>query len=156
MIFPFVWREQVRFLQGRRVDAREPKYLSVRRPIPCLYNHDLLDTLAPGEPVVLCEGVIDTLTWLDQGVAAVGILGVGTFKPEWLAALRPFRVLLALDADEPGMRAARALRERFAAAGQSVRQVRLPPGVKDVNELFVNHPEWRGASGKPPLRAARP
>ena len=41
---------------------------------------------------------------------AVGILGVGAFKEEWIEALRPFRVLLCLDADEPGQRLARQLR----------------------------------------------
>lgn len=139
MVFPFLRRGQVCFLQGRRTDWREPKYLSVRRPIPCFYNHDLLETLAPGDPVVVSEGVIDTLTWLDHGVAAIGILGVGTLKAEWLEALRPFRVLLALDSDEPGVRAARSLHQRLAAAGQDVRIVTLPEGVKDVNDLFVKH-----------------
>lgn len=144
IVFPFLRRERVVFLQGRRTDSGEPKYLSIRRAIPCLYNHDVLAALPPGSPVLLCEGVLDTLTWLDHDAVAVGILGVGAFKHEWIEALRPFRVLLCLDNDEPGARLARSLLTRFHAAGLRAQIVALPEGVKDINQLFVAHPHLLG------------
>jgi len=144
IVFPFYHQGKACFLQGRRVDGREPKYLSVRRPICCLYNHDILATLSPGDAVVLSEGVIDTLTWLEYGVPAVGILGVGCFKSEWIPKFRDRRVLICLDNDEPGQRAARDLRQRFVAAGQQAFLVTLPEGVKDINELFLEYPRLDG------------
>ncbi|HHX38395.1 MAG TPA: hypothetical protein GX715_00385 [Armatimonadetes bacterium] len=144
IVFPFYHQGKACFLQGRRVDGREPKYLSVRRPICCLYNHDILATLSPGDAVVLSEGVIDTLTWLEYGVPAVGILGVGCFKSEWIPKFRDRRVLICLDNDEPGQRAARDLRQRFIAAGQQAFLVTLPEGVKDINELFLKYPRLDG------------
>jgi len=144
IVFPFYHQGKACFLQGRRVDGREPKYLSVRRPICCLYNHDILATLSPSDAVVLSEGVIDTLTWLEYGVPAVGILGVGCFKAEWIAEFKDRRVLICLDNDEPGQRAARDLRQRFVAAGQQAFLVTLPEGVKDINELFLEYPRLDG------------
>ncbi|MDH7569668.1 MAG: toprim domain-containing protein, partial [Armatimonadota bacterium] len=141
VVFPFLRRERVCYLQGRRLDGREPKYLSISRPIPCLYNHDVLDALPPGSGVILSEGVIDTLTWIDWGVPAVGILGIGAFKEEWVDALKPFRVFLCLDADEPGQRVARQLQRRLSAAGVPARLVALPEGIKDVNQLAVERPD---------------
>ena len=162
IVFPFYHQGKACFLQGRRVDGREPKYLSVRRPICCLYNHDILATLSPGDAVVLSEGVIDTLTWLEYGVPAVGILGVGCFKSEWIPKFRDRRVLICLDNDEPGQRAARDLRQRFIAAGQQAFLVTLPR-VKDINELFLKYRAWMespssigAGSWSPEVRTPRP
>ena len=92
--------------------------------------------------VVLTESVIDALSFHQVGVtSAVPLYGANGFTAEHLDVLvrNPSkRVVLCLDNDEAGKKAASALGERLVRAGLAVRLARLPDGVKDPNELLVS------------------
>jgi DNA primase len=109
----------------------------MRGAVPALYNADALRALQSGSVVYLVEGFTDTLTLLANGFDAVGLVGAGGLKGEWLAPLGRFRVVAALDPDAAGRRAAARYRELFAARGLSLAVVELP---SDVNEFFRQHP----------------
>jgi DNA primase len=118
LLFPFVIEGRARYLQARTTAAGvEPRWHNMRGPVPALYNADALGALPSGAVVYLVEGFTDTLTLAARGLAAVGLVGAGGLKEEWLAPLGRFRVVAALDPDDAGQRAAARYREMFARRG---------------------------------------
>ncbi|HKC63279.1 MAG TPA: CHC2 zinc finger domain-containing protein, partial [Pyrinomonadaceae bacterium] len=103
LLFPFYVEGRAVYLQARTTAAGvEPRWHNMRGFVPSLYNIDALSNLASGEIVYLVEGFTDTLTLTTHGFTAVGLVGAGGFKEEWLAPLARFRVVAALDCDEAG------------------------------------------------------
>jgi DNA primase len=122
------------YMQARAIDAdAKPKELSMSGSIPIPYNIRLLN----GEPgqIYLCEGVIDTLTLLEQGFPSVGIPGAANFKPAWAALFRNKSVHVAFDPDAPGESGAAKTIERLQAAGIEARRLTPPTGM-DLNDWF--------------------
>ncbi len=68
---------------------------------------------------------------------AVGIVGSGSFKAEWVAPLESLAVHLVLDNDESGQKGGRRIRELCHAEDVPVRFVELPEGINDVNDFFL-------------------
>ena len=138
LLFPFFVGGRPVYLQARTTAAGvEPRWHNMRGPVPALYNADSLTRLAGGSVVYLVEGFTDTLTLLANGFDAVGLVGAGGLKEEWLAPLGRFRVVAALDPDAAGRRAAARYRELFAARGLRLAVVELP---SDVNDFFRHLP----------------
>ncbi|MET0626642.1 MAG: toprim domain-containing protein [Pyrinomonadaceae bacterium] len=138
LLFPFFVGGRPVYLQARTTAAGvEPRWHNMRGPVPALYNADSLARLAGGAVVYLVEGFTDTLTLLANGFDAVGLVGAGGLKAEWLAPLGRFRVVAALDPDAAGRRAAARYRELFHARGLRLAVVELP---SDVNDFFRRLP----------------
>ncbi|HEX8119195.1 MAG TPA: CHC2 zinc finger domain-containing protein, partial [Pyrinomonadaceae bacterium] len=103
LLFPFFVGGRPVYLQARTTAAGvEPRWHNMRGPVPALYNADSLAHLPGGAVVYLVEGFTDTLTLLDNGFDAVGLVGAGGLREEWLAPLGRFRVAAALDPDAAG------------------------------------------------------
>ena len=81
--------------------------------------------------VYLCEGVIDTLTFLGQNIAAIGIPGVRSFKTEWLPLFKNKSVVLCLDKDEAGRSGTEYLQSVFAH--ENIRTVVLGEGLENIS-----------------------
>ena len=138
LLFPFYVEGRALYLQARTTASGvEPRWHNMRGPVPALYNVDSLEELSSHEVVYLVEGFTDTLTLLTHGFAAVGLVGAGGMKEEWLAPLGRFRVVAALDPDAAGERAVARYQEMFSARGMQLKQLELP---SDVNEFFQHHP----------------
>ena len=138
LLFPFYVGGRPVYLQARTTAAGvEPRWHNMRGPVPALYNADSLGTLQSGAVVYLVEGFTDTLTLLAHGFSAVGLVGAGGLKEEWLAPLGRFRVVAALDPDAAGRRAAARYRELFHTRGLRLATIELP---SDINDLFRHHP----------------
>jgi DNA primase len=138
LLFPFYLEGRAVYLQARTTAAGvASRWHNMRGSVPSLYNADALEKLTSGNVVYLVEGFTDTLTLLANGFAAVGLVGAGGFKEEWLAPLARFRVVAALDTDAAGRRATTRYQELFAARGMHLAQLRLPT---DVNDFFRQHP----------------
>jgi DNA primase catalytic core len=138
LLFPFYVEGRAVYLQARTTASGvEPRWHNMRGGVPSLYNIDALNNLQSGETVYLVEGFTDTLTLTAHGFTAVGLVGAGGFKEEWLAPLARFRVVAALDGDAAGARAAARYQEMFAARGIQLAQLNLP---SDVNDFFQHKP----------------
>ena len=134
LLFPFYVEGRAVYMQARTTASGvEPRWHNMRGSVPALYNVDALEGLSSGEVVYLVEGFTDTLTLIAHGFNAVGLVGAGGFREEWLAPLARFRAVAALDADPAGRRAAARYQEMFAARGLSLASLRLP---SDVNDFF--------------------
>jgi hypothetical protein len=94
--------------------------------------------LAGQKEWLLCEALIDALTLWCAGFRNVTCAyGVNGFTPaHWqlLDQLKPERIVLCYDNDQPGNDAAAKLTEQLKAKGVRVLRAKLPPG-KDVNDV---------------------
>ncbi|HKQ53941.1 MAG TPA: toprim domain-containing protein, partial [Pyrinomonadaceae bacterium] len=134
LLFPFYVEGRAVYLQARTTASGvEPRWHNMRGGVPSLYNADALEELPSERIVYLVEGFTDTLTLAANGFTAVGLVGAGGFREEWLAPLARFRVVAALDGDEAGRRASVRYQEMFAARGMHLAQLNLP---SDVNDFF--------------------
>lgn len=140
LLFPFFWRGEPVDIQGRDINAKDKqgrfRNTGGKNLIP--YNADALtQARETGEPIFVCEGATDTLTLAQSGRLAVGIVGTGGFKREWLPGFDGLSVYLAFDADDAGRKSASDVTRLFVDAGlPAPKVVRLPDGVKDINEFF--------------------
>jgi DNA primase len=137
IIIPFLQDGRIIFLQGRRLDQEQPKYLHLKRPVP-LYNADALAETGRDKKIYICEGVFDAMMLEQNGYKAVGILGVNNFKPDYTEFFKGLDVVLALDNDEAGERGTKELAKMFLIKGQGVSSKQLPDGIKDITDYFLN------------------
>jgi len=84
---------------------------------------------------------LDTLTLVDHGVSAVGILAWAPSSRSGWTPCAPSACSSASIRMCPASAPAHALRARMAAAGLDPHLVALPEGVKDVNQLFTERPD---------------
>lgn len=139
LFFPYLdIKRRSFYFQARAIDSTVvPKELNLRGTVPFPYNVSALDE-RPGW-VYLCEGVVDTLTFLGQRIAAIGIPGVRSFKTEWLPLFKNKSVVLCLDKDEAGRSGTEYLQTVFANA--NIRTVVLGDGVDQFGKLSMKEGE---------------
>jgi len=131
-------------LYGRRVEVAvetgggpdRPRHFYLPGPRRGLVNASCLATT---DELILTESVIDALSFLEAGIPnAVPLYGTSGWTPDHDALLERHcirSVLLALDADEAGRKAAEALSRTLTSRGLRVTDVLLP--AKDPNALLV-------------------
>ncbi|TSJ84654.1 CHC2 zinc finger domain-containing protein [Chitinimonas sp. BJB300] len=120
---------------------------------------------AAGGEVILCEALIDAMTFWVNGLRNVtASYGVNGFTADHLAAFERHavkRVLIAYDHDEAGDKAALALAKQLQALGLDCWRIRFPHGL-DANayalamkpahkalSLVVRKAEWMGLEDAP-------
>jgi|CXWL01.1.fsa_nt_gi DNA primase catalytic core len=159
---------EVAQLYGRvvRTNLRKgtPDHLYLPGPLRGVFN---LPGLATSREVILCEALLDALTFWAAGFRNVTTtFGVHGPTDELLEAFLGHgieRVLIAFDADEAGETGARAVAERLGAVGIDCWRVAFPHGL-DANayalkvqppakalDLVLRHATWMG-EGAAPLR----
>jgi len=141
-------------LYGRGM--KTPRHCYLPGPLRGVFNYQA--GLLASE-VVLTESVIDALSFHQVGVtSAVPLYGANGFTAEHLDVLvrNPSkRVVLCLDNDEAGKKAARQIEQRLVRAGIAVRLAALPSEVKDPNELLVSRNGDAGEALRAVLVAAQ-
>ena len=132
LIIPVIYIGKVISLVARQLGANAtPKYLNLRGEIKHLYCEDILNQAA--EFVVICEGAIDTLTLIQCGLPAVGILGAGCFKPEFKEKVARIKeIYLCLDNDPAGNNGMAKIAGIFDG---HVKVISLPK-EEDLNDFF--------------------
>ena len=134
-------RGEVSDVYGRKVlenlRAGTPKHLYLPGAHRGVWN---AADLAASSEIILCESLIDALTFWCAGLRNVtASYGVEGFTPEHLALFTTCgveRVLIAYDADEAGNRAAEKLATTLIAAGLDAYRVVFPKGM-DANEYAL-------------------
>lgn len=141
-----------------------PKHLYLPGPHRGVWNEE---ALAVAKEIILCEALIDALTFWCAGFRNVTTAyGVEGFTDDLLAAFQAHgteRVLIAYDRDEAGERAAQKLTPRLQAVGIEVYRIEFPKGM-DANAyalkvtpaakslgLLIRKATWLG-QGKAPAR----
>ena len=166
---------QVCELYGRKVTSRlrDGTPLHLYLPANTSRGRGVFNVAAfkVGKEIILCESIIDALTFWCAGHRNVTTAyGVEGFTEEMLAAFKSYgieRVLIAYDRDEAGERAAAKLAERLMLEGIECYRVMFPKGM-DANEyalkvtpaakslgILIRQAAWLG-KGKPAARCAVP
>lgn len=142
-------------LYGRGIRTKRHCYLP--GPLRGVINYQAVRS---STEVVLAESIFDALSFHQAGIGvAIPLYGVNGFTPDHLDALkreRVERVILALDNDDTGRRAAASLRDKLQAAGLEVRIATFPERFKDANELLVSCNGNAGAVFRSMLDDAEP
>jgi DNA primase catalytic core len=125
-------------LYGRKIDnASKPHHLYLPGPHRGVFN---IDGFKESREVVLCESLIDALTFWSAGIRNVTTsYGIEGFTGELLSTLKAStveRVLVAYDRDDAGDRGAEALMPKLLAEGFSVARIQFPRGM-DANEYAL-------------------
>ena len=147
IVFPEIRRDGAYYLSGRAtLPGQEPKYLGL--PLPkALYG---VQALGESKMAFLTEGYFDWLTLLSWGYPAL-CMGGTRLKSQHLALLSGLdRIYLALDSDQAGQEGAAKIQD---ALGERAVILRLPPGVKDVNELATSCQDGRNIFGRLVVKA---
>lgn len=131
VIFPIMVRGRVMSLTARMLSEHAPsKFMHLRGEISYLYNED---TLYGTDEVLICEGPVDTITAVQYGYVAVGILGAQAFKDNYLPKFKDVKEIYAcLDNDEGGRLGMKRLDEIFRG---DIKIIKLPEGM-DLNDYF--------------------
>ena len=136
LIFPALEHGRVTYLQLRRLKGNAPKYVGLSAIPKPLFNSDILNRLAPGDRVCICEGIPDTVAAVQLGWNAVGVLGAASFRPDWVQRFLPFTVLVAPDGDAAGEGLYKSVVANFRQYGRNVERLLIRPG-QDFNSLLI-------------------
>jgi DNA primase catalytic core len=145
-----------------------PFHLYLPGPHRGVWNEE---ALATWKEIILCEALIDALTFWCAGFKNVTTSwGVNGFTPDHEAALQKHgtqRILIAYDRDDAGEKAAEELAPRLTAMGIEVFRIQFPKGM-DANEyaakvtpaaaslgLAIKKAAWVGR-GQAPARMPAP
>jgi len=128
--FPHWHHGRVVYVSGRGWPEKKHRKLEKDKvPLVHLYNEEAVWE----KEVIVCEGEIDTLTLLQNGFNACGVLGAGSFRDEWAGKFKHCQtVYLSFDGDEAGTKANCKIAELL---GPKARLISLPDG-QDVNDFF--------------------
>jgi len=161
-------------LYGRKIrDNLRPGtayHLYLPGPHAGVWNEE--GVVASGGEVILCEALIDAMTFWVHGYRNVtASYGAGGFTDDHLAAFGRHgikRVLIAYDRDEAGNQAAAALAAKLTLEGIACYRILFPKGM-DANEyalkmappdkalaLLIRKAEWMGRAGNSDGAAVRP
>jgi DNA primase catalytic core len=120
-------------MYGRKIADSQPPHLYLPGPHRGVFNEE---AVRASEDVVLCESLIDALTFWCAGVRNVtSSYGVNGFTEEHREALHNKHVHIAYDRDEAGDKAAKQLKEKFPRTSR----ILFPQGM-DANEYGLQRP----------------
>lgn len=143
---------------GRRVQGEGPQHLYLAGPHRGVWNHE---AVRAHDTVLVTEAVIDALSaWTLGFPNTIPLYGTGGLTDEHVELFRNaaesgrlVEIVLALDNDPAGEQGAARLVEvlatRLGIAAPRFSRLRLPTGVKDVNEVLQ-----RGAGTLPKAQEA--
>jgi DNA primase catalytic core len=137
VVFPIIGQDgTITEVYGRKVEKQSPglpRHLYLPGPHRGLWNPACLAS----REVILCEAIIDALTFWNAGfrhvTAAYGVEGFTEEIEDAIVAAKVERVLIAFDRDEAGDRGAAKVAERLEARGVECCRV-LFPHDQDANE----------------------
>jgi len=132
---------QVREIYGRKI--REDLHKTIPRHLYLPGEHEGVwneQALAEAKEVILCEALLDALTFWCAGYRNVtAAYGTNGLTPDHLAAMKKHgteRVLIAYDRDDAGDKAAGLLAERLMAEGIECWRIQFPKGM-DANDYAL-------------------
>lgn len=142
LLFPYYNKKQdliglqSRYL-GENPDAPRFQFISSQKTR--LYNIPILNSLKNNEELYISEGITDCIALLSSGKKAVAIPSATIFPEYDLNILTKFKLFMVPDGDEAGRRAFNKLQCFFINRFCSLKEVKLPEGIKDFSEYYRIH-----------------
>ena len=128
-------------MYGRKVNDHlrkgTPMHLYLQQPKRGIWNREGIEKQTEW---LLCESILDALTLWCHGfrnvTTAFGVNGFNADLWRLVEEVKPKRVVICYDNDDPGNKAASELSQRLAEQGIGTLRARLPDGC-DINRLAV-------------------
>ncbi len=128
-------------MYGRKITDRlrtgTPMHLYLPGPHRGVWN---LDALKASQEIILCESLIDALTFWCAGFRNVTTsYGIEGFTDDHLSAFKQYgtkRIMIAYDRDEAGERGAEKVAEQLQSVGIECFRIQFPKGM-DANEYAL-------------------
>ena len=134
IIFPFLTKDkQVVDFIGRSIDGKEPKYKSLIGVNNLFFNETVLDH---SEDIIFCNSIFDVLSLEQANLPAVCLID-NQVAEEQIEQLKGKRVFFCFGNDELGRRESIRIAKIFENYVKELYIVRLPQGLKDINDFFV-------------------
>lgn len=134
LLFPYYGRDRRLIgIQSRYMGDKEnaPRFQFQSSQKTRLFNLQMLNGMKSGDKLYISEGITDCLALLSAGKKAVAIPSA-TILPEGdLILLKDYDLHMFPDNDDAGRRAFRELRRFFVNNYSTVKEERLPEGIKD-------------------------
>lgn len=138
LLFPFYDGDHVVYLQGRRLNGAQPKYLGLSKIEKPLYNINCIQVTKPRQRLYVCEGIPDALAAYEKGWSAVAVLGAHSFREEWVPMMLPYSVTVVPDGDSAGKKLYESVAAAFHKYGRSVEALQIPAG-SDLADVLRAH-----------------
>ena len=139
VIFPFLEGGKAVYLQARTLckPKNRSKWLNLLDRPRRIYNLEAI-TQDSKRPFAICEGIIDTLSAIEFGYSAVGIMGVTAgLRQNQILALRKKEVEILLDWDKKGEKKAQSLQKELDRYGVVSIRKKLPSTTaSDLNDYL--------------------
>lgn len=139
---PIVYSNEVRHFTSREYPEKEDglKHLHQKGHIEVCINHDILKKF---NYVFITEGPFDCMTLVQNGIAAIGLLGAHRLSRKTIEDLHDKKIYICLDSDpnKTGQKAALKLARKLMSYNIASYIVPLPEEDKkvDVNSFFMTH-----------------
>ena len=141
LVIPVINQDQVQEVYGRKINHQlrkgTPYHLYLSGQHKGVFN---MDALRASKTIILCESLIDALTFWNVGYRNVTTsYGINGFTDELLAAFKQHkteRVLIAYDRDTAGDKAASDLAARLLKEGIDCYRIEFPKKM-DANEYAL-------------------
>jgi DNA primase len=91
----------------------------------------------------ITEGELKALALYEHGYQAIGIPGVNSFRPSWMHMIKNQDITLIMDPDEPGLKAARELKNQFLLCKGLLINDLTKKFSKDIDEEFLDNPSLK-------------
>ena len=142
LVIPVINDNQVLEVYGRKITNKvrpgTPLHLYLPGPHKGIFN---LEALTSSKEIILCESLIDALTFWCAGFRNVTCsYGIEGFTDEHLEAFKRYgieRILIAYDRDQAGEKAATALADKLIKEGIDGYRIQFPKGM-DANEYALS------------------
>lgn len=134
---PYLEAGEIVYIKARRLDGGNPKYMQVAGLSIPLFNSDILKTMDRLEDLYICEGEFDTMIAIQNGLNAVGVVGVNGLTGPIVEMLKGFNVYLAFDNDDKGQEAIDREVTGLRQSGVNVLGKLDLEGSKDLTEFYL-------------------
>ena len=108
-----------------------------------LFNLEIVDTMKPGEPLYIAEGITDCIALLSTGRKAIAVPSATTLRPEDLAGLPPDWHIYP-DRDKAGEQLYQTLLEAANKFGACLTRHSLPTDCKDFSDFYASKLTTKG------------
>lgn len=139
ILFPYLDQGKVVYFQSRllNVEDKSQRWRNLTGRRHQLYNLDGLNSGA--KKIGICEGVVDTLSAIELGYSAVGLMGVGaSFTEENILSLIGKSVDILLDWDAQGENKSKQLLHELRSKGVAAVRMNLnDTSINDLNDFLV-------------------
>ncbi|WP_339062668.1 DnaB-like helicase C-terminal domain-containing protein [Tepidibacillus marianensis] len=134
IVFPlFTKDKRVADFIGRSIDDKEPKYKSLIGVHDIFFNENVM---RKSDDVVFCNSIFDVLSLEQVNLPAICMVD-NQVTEEQINQMKGKRVFFCFGNDEIGRRESIRLAKIFEAHAKELYVIRLPQGLKDINDFFV-------------------